>query len=89
QISTAEWDTLEKVPKWLKLSRSTIMQISATKKPMLSATHAIFHGLQQSLKEIITSLPDETDATLKAGLVAAHCKLSDYFRKFDQSKYYL
>jgi hypothetical protein len=63
--------------------------MSATKKPMLSATHAIFRGLQQSLKEIITGLPDETDATLKAGLVAAHRKLSDYFHKFDQSKYYL
>ncbi|KAJ7713178.1 hypothetical protein B0H14DRAFT_3902038 [Mycena olivaceomarginata] len=54
---------------------------------MLSTTHAIFRGLQQHLKTIIKELPADADPALKEGLVNAHRKLSDYFTKFDQSRY--
>ena len=54
---------------------------------MLSSTHAVFLVLQ----DIIATLPSNSaaDNTLKEGLLAAHHKLSDYFHKFDQSRYYL
>lgn len=54
---------------------------------MLSSTHAIFRGLQQHLKKTIAGLPASADPALKDGLVQAHRKLSDYFTKFDQSRY--
>ncbi|KAJ7140751.1 hypothetical protein C8R44DRAFT_726475 [Mycena epipterygia] len=56
---------------------------------LLSTTHAIFRGLQQHIKEAITKLPDSADDALRTGLVEAHLKLSDYYTKFDQSRYYL
>ncbi|KAF7343888.1 Transposase-like protein [Mycena venus] len=62
--------------------------MSAIKQPMLSSTHAIFRGLPQRLKAIISELPESADPALKEELVNAHRKLSDYFTKFDQSRYY-
>jgi hypothetical protein len=59
-----------------------------TKQPMLSTTHAIFRWLQDELKTNITKLPQTADPALLEGLVAAHRKLSDYFTKFDESRYY-
>ena len=55
---------------------------------MLSTTHAVFHGLQDNIKDILKDLPDDVDPVLKNGLVEAHRKLSDYFAKFDKSDYY-
>lgn len=56
---------------------------------MLSTTHAVFHGLQQQLKLIISGLPASADLALKQGLIHAHLKLSDYFTKFNDSGYYI
>lgn len=62
--------------------------MSATKKPMLSTTHAIFRGLQDNLRHILKELPNSVPPELKAGLTDAHRKLSDYYHKFDESPYY-
>jgi hypothetical protein len=72
---------------WLEIFCSATTQMSATKQPTLSSTHAVFRGLQRRLKEIIAGLPASADPALKEGLVNAYRKL-DYFTKFDQSRYY-
>jgi hypothetical protein len=54
---------------------------------MLSTTHAIFRGLQDEIKSILRSLEDDVPDDIKAGLLKAHRKLSDYFSKFDTSPY--
>ncbi|KAJ7080040.1 hypothetical protein C8R44DRAFT_653881, partial [Mycena epipterygia] len=89
ELTSSEWDALTLVTSWLKAFRSATTQMSATEQPMLSTTHAIFRGLQQHIKEAITELPDSADDALRTGLVEAHLKLSDYYTKFDQSRYYL
>jgi hypothetical protein len=89
ELSKAEWDALTLVTKWLKYFRSATTQMSTTEQPMLSTTHAIFRGLQQHLKQAITELLSTADPALRKGLVDAHLKLSDYYTKFDQSRYYL
>ena len=63
-------------------------QISTTKCPMLSWTHAIFQGLQDSLADSLWSLPSNTPSPLQQGLLKAHRKLSDYYGKSDESPYY-
>ena len=55
---------------------------------MLSSTHAIFQGLQDSLAESLRSLLYNTLALLREALLNAHRKLSDYYGKFDESPYY-
>lgn len=55
---------------------------------MLSTTHAVFRWLQLHLKKAITTLPEDADPALRQGLVDAHLKLSDYYTKFDRSRYY-
>ena len=90
-LSSVEWSAIEKVADWLKVFWSATTQMSTTKCSMLSSTHAVFFGLQEKLQDIIATLPSNSaaDNTLKEGLLAAHRKLSDYFHKFDQSRYYL
>jgi hypothetical protein len=55
---------------------------------MLSSTHAIFRGLQDQLKAILTELPDRTSPQLILGLTDAYTKLSDYYYKYDESPLY-
>jgi len=55
---------------------------------MLSWTHAIFHGLQDSFAESLHLLPNNTPASLHRGLLNAHQKLSDYYGKSNESPYY-
>ncbi|KAJ7090139.1 hypothetical protein C8R44DRAFT_892053 [Mycena epipterygia] len=62
--------------------------MSATKQPMLSTTHAVFLWLQLHLKNTNAVLPEDADPALWQGLVDAHLKLSDYYTKFDRSRYY-
>jgi hypothetical protein len=82
-----DWKAIELVASWLKIFRHATVQMSTTKKPMLSTTHAVFRGLQAELKNTIANLPVEIDLSLRGGLVDAHWKLSEYFYKFDQSEY--
>ncbi len=83
-----DWDTIAMVTDWLKHFRAATVEMSVTKKPMLSTVHAVFHGLQRHLKGILTGLPDHTPPKIKKGLLEAYQKLSDYYYKFDESPYY-
>ena len=84
-MHTDDWDAITLVTRWLKTFQSATTQISTTKLLMLSSAHSIFHGLQESLHKSSHTLPNSTPPCLKLGLTRAHQKLSDYFRKFDDS----
>ena len=65
EMHAEDWNTSCLVANWLKAFWSATMQMSGTKCSMLSSTHAIFHGLQESLQESLCTLPDNTPAHLK------------------------
>lgn len=95
-LSDEDWDAIRLVSEWLGLFKGATAKMSATKKPMLSQTHAVFRTLQSALKSNICNLPVSSDPTrvaaqkkLRDGLVKAHLKLSEYFSRFDTSPYYL
>ena len=89
ELSTADWDAIALVTKWLKSFRSATTQMSTTKCSMLSSTHAIFRGLQEDIRNSLAELPDGAPAKLKMSLMKAHRKLSDYYTKLDESPYYI
>jgi hypothetical protein len=86
-MTPTEWDGIELISQWLSVFRQATHEMSTTKRPMLSQTHAIFRSLQEEIKTIIRQLPDNADDNLKQGLIDAHMKLSHYFHLFDQSDY--
>jgi hypothetical protein len=88
ELSNADWDSIKLVASWLKSFRSATTEMSATKTPMLSTTHAIFRGLQDDIKDILRSLPNSVSPKIKLGLTDAHRKLSDYYYQFDASPFY-
>ncbi|KAG1790315.1 uncharacterized protein HD556DRAFT_1216731, partial [Suillus plorans] len=74
---------------WLKAFRSATTQMSTTKRPMLSTAHAIFRGLQESIRDDLAELPDSAPVKLRSALTSAHRKLSDYYFKIDESPFYV
>ncbi|KAG1762013.1 hypothetical protein EDD22DRAFT_778870, partial [Suillus occidentalis] len=89
ELSDADWAGIELVTQWLKSFCSATTQMSTTKWPTLSSTHAIFHGLQELLQEDLAELPDSVPVKLWSALMSAHCKLSDYYFKVDESPFYV
>ena len=88
ELSDTDWDSIKLVTSWLKSFRSATAEMSATKVPMLSMTHAIFRGLQDDIKNTLRSLPDSVSPKIKLGLMDVHRKLSDYYYQFDASPFY-
>src|SRR6267154_2774485 len=88
ELLDEDWEAIALVAQWLKAFRSATTQMSTTKCPMLSSTHAIFQGLQDSLADSLRSLPNNTPTLLRQAFVNAHRKLSDYYGKFEESPYY-
>ncbi|KAJ7912853.1 hypothetical protein B0H13DRAFT_2326912 [Mycena leptocephala] len=83
------WDFDRSTESWLKSFRTATMLVSATKRPMLSFTHAVFRGLQEDLRTSLKQLPFSTPSVLRNGLIEAHRNLSNYYHyKMDQSPYY-
>jgi hypothetical protein len=90
RLTAHDWDGIVLVAEWLKQFRHATTEMSTTKLPMLSSTHATFRGLQKHLKTVIsTLLPNDTAPEIKTGLLDAHRKLSDYYYEFDQSPLYI
>ena len=89
ELTDEEWDGIILVAGWLRYFRDATTEMSATKRPMLSHTHAIFRGLQDSVRQALRDLPPGTHSKIKAGLVAAQTKLGEYYYRFDQSPFYL
>jgi hypothetical protein len=88
ELSNADWESIKLVTSWLKSFRAATTEMSATKVPMLSTTHAIFRGLQDNIKTILHNLPDSVSPNIKLGLTDAHRKLSDYYYQYDSSPFY-
>jgi hypothetical protein len=88
ELSNSDWESITLVASWLKSFRSATTEMSATKVPMLSTTHAIFRGLQDDIKNILRGLPSIVSPKIKLGLTDAHRKLSDYYYQFDASPFY-
>ena len=88
-FSDEDWNLIELVASWLKSFRSATTQMSATKKPMLSTTHAVFRGFQDEIRDIIGALPPSMSPHLIKDLTDAHRKLSDYYHTFDELPFYL
>ena len=88
KLQDEDWEAIALVAQWLKSFRSATTQMSTTKCLMLSRTHAIFRGLQDSISDSLRSLPNNTPASLQRGLLNAHQKRSDYYGKSDESPYY-
>jgi len=89
EVSNTDWESIKLVTSWLKSFRLATTEMSATKVPMLSTTHAIFRGLQDDLKGILRDLPDSVSPKIKLGLVDTHRKLSDYYYRYDESPFYM
>jgi hypothetical protein len=88
ELSDDDWESIKLVALWLKSFRSATVEMSTTKIPMLSTTHAIFRGLQDDIKDIIHHLPDSISPGIRLGLTEAHCKLSNYYYLYDASPFY-
>lgn len=88
RLTDDDWKSIEMVTEWLKLFQMATTQMSATKTPMLSSTHAIFRGLQGELRDILRTQKG-LSPRLVQGLFDAHLKLSEYYYKFDESPFYL
>ncbi|KAF8237019.1 hypothetical protein L208DRAFT_1520376, partial [Tricholoma matsutake] len=89
ELAEDEWVTVAQVADWLKAFWSATMQMLTSKQPMLSMMHAIFRGLQEHIRQIYRNLPTSIAPKIKAGLLDAHWKLSDYYYKYDQSPFYI
>ena len=72
ELQDEDWEAIILVAKWLKSFQSATTQMLTTQRPMLSWTHAIFRGLQDSLAESLRTLPDNTPSWLKLGLMRVH-----------------
>lgn len=88
ELTVTDWESVTLVTSWLKSFRSATTEMSATKEPMLSTTHAIFRGLQDDIKDILRNLPNSVSPKIKLGLTDAHRKLSDYYYQYDASPFY-
>ncbi|KAF5324671.1 hypothetical protein D9611_004416 [Ephemerocybe angulata] len=86
-LTQSEWHTIETVCEWLQLFKIATQQMSTTSSPMLSSTIAVFRVLQGKLKDILRHLPNDFPSTVKTALINAHKKLSDYYFRFDESRY--
>ncbi len=87
-LTEGDWASIDLICGWLRLFRAATTQMSTTRKPMLSTTHAIFRGLQDNLRNILSGLPNTVSPSIRRGIMLAHRKLSDYFTKFDECPYY-
>lgn len=87
-LSAAEWDAITLVTEWLKPFRDATTRMSAARSPTLSTVYVVFRQLEDSILSILSTLPEGTPVELRRGLLNAHRKLSDYYRKFDKSPFY-
>ncbi|KAF8808769.1 hypothetical protein BYT27DRAFT_7222778 [Phlegmacium glaucopus] len=84
----SDWEVISQVANWLKAFRSATTEMSKTKEPMLSTVHAIFWGLQDHIRSILTELPDSAPVQLRNSLLEVHKKLSEYYYRSDESPFY-
>jgi predicted solute-binding protein len=84
-----DWKSIKIVAEWLRLFRKATTCMSAHDKTTISLVFAVFVSLQNHIRHQLRSLPRDVPVELKAGLVKAHEKLAEYFKKSDTSPYYM
>jgi hypothetical protein len=84
-LSAEDWGMVEIVASWLKLFCDTTTRDKTT----ISSVYAVFLGLQDNVRQHIKSASAGMSARLKAGLIGAHEKLAEYFKKLDPSPFYM
>jgi hypothetical protein len=84
-----DWNAIKIVAEWLRLFRKATTRMSSRDKTTISSVFAVFVSLQNHVRAQLRELPDDVPVELKAGLVQAHEKLAEYFKKSDASPYYL
>lgn len=90
ELDDDDWMAIEVVAEWLLEFRKVTTLMSTSKNTStLSYVQAIFQGLQDSLREKLSSLPSYAPVALQNGLTEAHEKLSEYFNIYDRSPYYV
>jgi hypothetical protein len=84
-----DWKAIETVCSWLKIFRDATTQMSSRDKTTISSVFGVFLGLQNHIRQLLrqsaSSMPDD----LRDGLLDAHEKLAEYFKKSDASPYYM
>lgn len=89
KLTDVDWHAIHLVTIWLAEFHVATTFMSSTKACTLSSTYGCFKGLQDKLAEHLEMLAPDSPSVLYDGLIAAHCKLSDYFYTFNSSPYYL
>ena len=89
KLLEGEWSSIKLISGWLEKFWDATTQMSTTHQPMLSHTHAIFHGLQDHIRNALRNLPSGMDLHIQQGLLASHHKLAEYYYRFDQSPFYI
>jgi hypothetical protein len=84
-----DWKAVKIVAEWLRLFRKATTRMSARDKTTISSVFAVFVSLQNHVRNQLRSLPTDVPAELKGGLVEAHEKLAEYFKKSDALPYYM
>lgn len=80
---------VEVVTGWLKLCRETTTRMSARDKTTISSVYAVFLRLQDGVRQHLRAASSGMAAKLKAGLIGAHEKLAEYFKKSDALPFYM
>jgi len=83
ELDEEERVMIVQVADWLMVFWSAMTQMSTLKMSMLSITHANFRGLQEHIKDVYCNLLMSIPPKIKAGLLDAHKKLSNYYYKYD------
>jgi hypothetical protein len=88
-LSSEDWAMVEVIAGWLKLFRDTTTRMSARDKTTISSVYAVFLRLQDDVRQNLRATSSGMSAKLKAGLIGAHEKLAEYFKKSDASPFYM
>jgi hypothetical protein len=84
-----DWSAIEVVKGWLSLFRTATTHMSSRDKTTISSVFAVFLALQNDVRQSLKAATSGISLELKTGLIEAHEKLAEYFRKSDASPFYM
>jgi hypothetical protein len=87
-LSDSDWSAIKTIAGWLSLFREATTFMSLRDKTTISSVFGVFMALQDDIRANICKSRD-VPLELKQGLLDAHEKLAEYFKKSDASPYYM
>lgn len=87
-LSDTDWSAITTIAGWLSLFREATTFMSSRDKTTISSVFGVFMALQDDVRAHIRA-SDGVPIELKQGLLDAHEKLAEYFKKSDASPYYM